>query len=298
MNPRGASEAGGAAGSKLIRSCPVGCAGDLVETAIVLPEGALCRCPVCGQLVSQITVEAFDRSMKEFDTPVGTLPTPRTQGRHDVRAARLFGTVKKLARAQPSEALRLLDIGCSSGALLRSAQCAGFIVEGVEPAAQAAASAQRAGLNVFHGYLQDARYPAGRFDAVMLMEVIEHLPDPRALLREAWRVLKPEGVLVVGTGNGASWTVQLIGAGWGYLHVAQHGGHISFFNPHSLGRLAMQCGFRVERVQTRRVSLADKQQAGPAKYGVLKVVAEMLALPARLFGKGHDMLVFLRKCPV
>ncbi len=292
------TDAGGVADTRLIRNCPVGCAGEMVETAIVLPEGALRRCSVCGQLASQITVGAFDRSMKEFDTPAGTLPTPRTQSRHDVRAARLFEDVKKLARTRSAEGVRLLDIGCSSGALLRSAQRAGFIVEGVEPAAQAAASAKSAGLNVFHGYLQDARYPAASFDAATLMEVIEHLPDPSALMREVWRVLKPNGVLVVGTGNGASWTVQLVGAGWGYLHVAQHGGHISFFNPHSLGRLATQCGFRVERVQTRRVSLADKQQAGPARYGVLKVMAEMLALPARMFGKGHDMLVFLRKVPV
>lgn len=298
MSRREVLDSGGAAGAKLIRNCPVGCADDMVETAILLPEGALRRCLGCGQLVSQITVESFDRSMKEFDTPAGTLPTQRTQARHDVRAVRLFGVVKKLARARSAEGVRLLDIGCSSGALLRSAQRAGFLVEGVEPAAQAAASAKSAGLNVFHGYLEDARYPAASFDAATLMEVIEHLPDPSALLQEVWRVLKPNGILVVGTGNGASWTVQLIGAGWGYLHVAQHGGHISFFNPHSLGRLATQCGFRVERVQTRRVSLADKQQTGPARYGVLKVLAEMLALPARMFGKGHDMLVFLRKCPV
>ena len=63
MSRGGAADAGSASSAKLIRSCPVGCAGDLVETAILLPEGALRRCQVCGQLVSQITVEAFDRSI-------------------------------------------------------------------------------------------------------------------------------------------------------------------------------------------------------------------------------------------
>lgn len=297
MSGREVAAAGGAAGAKLIRNCPVGCVGDLVETAIVLREGALRRCPVCGQLVSQITVEAFDRSMKEFDTPAGTLPTQRTQARHDARAAKLFGVVKKLACAQSERGIRLLDVGCSSGALLRSAQRAGFVVEGVEPAEHAAASAKTAGLNVFHGYLQEARYPAASFDAVTLMEVIEHLPDPSALLREVWRILKPNGVLAVGTGNGASWTVRLVGARWGYFQVAGHGGHISFFNPTSLGVLAQRCGFRVERGETRRVSLAEPHEAGRVTYRMLKVVAEVLAMPARLFGKGHDMLTFLRKVP-
>ena len=289
--------AGEVADVRLIQNCPIGCAGEMVETAIVLPEGALRRCSVCGQLASQITVGAFDRSMKEFDTPRGTLPTPRTQARHDARAAKLFGVVRKLVGSQPEEAVRLLDIGCSSGALLRRAQREGFIVEGVEPAPQAAACAKDAGLKVFQGYLQDARYPASRFDVITLMEVIEHLSDPNALLKEVWRVLKPNGVLVVGTGNGASWTVQLVGARWGYFQVAEHGGHISFFNPMSLGLLAQRCGFRVERSETRRVSLVEPHKVGRVTYRSLKVAAEMLAMPARLFGKGHDMLMFLRKVP-
>lgn len=283
-----------AAGVRLIERCPVGCRSDLVETTIILPEGPLRRCPSCGQLVSQITAQAYAESMHEFNTPRGTLPTQRTQQRHDERAAKLFRTVSSLLRAEPRGA-RLLDVGCSSGALLGSARRHGFDVEGVEPAVQAAEYARSTGLTVFQGYLQDACYPAASFDVVTLMEVIEHLADPSALLKEVWRILKPNGVFVVGTGNGASWTIQLVGASWGYLHVAQHGGHISFFNPDSLGNLAKQCGFIVERIETRRVSLADKQQAGRVKYGVLKVLAEMLALPARMFGKGHDMLVFLRK---
>lgn len=283
---------------KLIERCPIGCGGDLIETAIVLAEGALCRCPACGQLVSQITAQAFASSMKEFDRPRGTLPTPRTQERHDARAARLFGTIREQVRSWSSgEIPRLLDIGCSSGGLLRSAVQHGFDAEGVEPAPQAAEFAKSAGLRVFQGYLEEARFPASSFDAVTLMEVIEHLPDPGALLKEVWRVLKPNGVLVVGTGNGTSWTVQLVGACWGYFQVAEHGGHISFFNPMSLELLAQRCGFRVERSETRRVSLAEPHEVGRGTYRLLKVAAEVLAMPARLFGKGHDLLTFLRKVP-
>lgn len=287
--------AGGVVGTRLIERCPVGCEGDLVETAIVLPEGALRRCLVCGQLVSQITALAFASSMKEFDQPRGTLPTEHTQRRHDARAAKLFRAVTALVGSEPGPALRLLDVGCSSGALLRSALRHGFDAEGVEPAAQAAGFAQGSGLKVFQGYLQEARYPDSSFDAVTLMEVIEHLPDPHALLKEVWRILRPNGVLVVGTGNGASWTVRLVGARWGYFQVAGHGGHISFYNPTSVGLLADRCGFQVEQNTTSRVSLAEPYEVGRVTYRVLKVVAEILALPARILGQGHDMLVLLRK---
>ncbi|OQW67620.1 MAG: hypothetical protein BVN29_01755 [Nitrospira sp. ST-bin5] len=262
----------------------------------MLPEGPLRRCRVCGQLVSQITAEAYTGSMKEFNTPRGTFPDLPSQRRHDARASKLFGVLRRLIRSESGTGARLLDIGCSSEALLRSAVTHGFDAEGVEPAAQAAEFAKSAGLKVFHGYLEEARFSASSFDAVTLMEVIEHLPDPSALLREVWRILKPNGVLVVGTGNGASWTVRLVGARWGYFQVAEHGGHISFFNPGSLAMLAQRCGFDVERSETRRVSLAERKEAGYVSYRLLRVATEVLAMPARLFGKGHDMLVFLRKC--
>ena len=291
-------DAGQVTCKRLIECCPVGCSDTLVETSIVLPEGPLRRCQACGQLVSQITAEAYTGSMKEFNTPRGTLPDLRSQRRHDARASKLFGMLRTLIRSESGTGARLLDIGCSSGALLRSAMMHGFGAEGVEPAAQAAEFANSTGLKVFHGYLEEARFPALSFDAVTLMEVIEHLPDPSALLREVGRILKPDGVLVVGTGNGASWTVRLVGARWGYFQVAEHGGHISFFNPLSLAMLSRRCGFDVERSETRRVSLAERKEAGYLSYRLLRVATEVLAMPARLFGKGHDMLVFLRKCPV
>jgi hypothetical protein len=77
--------------------------------------------------------------------------------------------------------------------------------------------------------------------------------------------------------------------------VNRHGGHISFFTPHSLSRLAARCGFRIERLETCHVRFIESYQATPVVYRSLKVLGEVLNVPARLLNRGHDMLAFLRK---
>ncbi|TKS60193.1 MAG: hypothetical protein EWM72_01577 [Nitrospira sp.] len=191
--------------------------------------------------------------------------------------------------------IRLLDIGCSTGALIMSAQRCGIDAEGLEPAGRAAQAAQAAGLRVFPGTLAEAGFPSASFQAATLIEVIEHLREPGDMLREMWRILEARGILIVGTGNAASWTVAVMKGGWDYFQVNRHGGHISFFTPHSLGRLAIRCGFRIERIETRHVRFVESYQASPAVYRGLKVLGEVLNVPARLLNRGHDMLAFLRK---
>ena len=171
----------------------------------------------------------------------------------------------------------------------------GIDAEGVEPASQAAQAAQTSGLKVFSGSLAAAAYPAARFQAATLIEVIEHLPRPGDVLREIWRILEPNGILVVGTGNAASWTVALMGSRWDYFQVDRYGGHINFFTPRSLARLAERCGYRVEGVESRCVRFVESYQASKVAYRTLKIVGEMLNGPARWSNKGHDMLAFLRK---
>jgi SAM-dependent methyltransferase len=193
------------------------------------------------------------------------------------------------------EPLRLLDVGCSTGALVMSALRDSVDAEGVEPAAKAARAAQAAGLKVHSGTLSEAAYQRESFQAVTLMEVIEHLRDPGELLREISRILLPGGILVIGTGNAASWTVMLMGERWDYFQVERYGGHISFFTPHSLTCLAQRCGFSIERLETQRVRFVESHQASPMVYRSLKVLAEALNVPAKWLHKGHDMLAFLRK---
>lgn len=280
---------------RLITGCPIGCGNELVETDMVLAEGPLLRCAVCGHLASQIRESAYVSALEKFDSERGTLPTASNQDRHDQRAGKLFKQVRFMLGLRAEDTIRHLDIGCSTGALIMSALREGIDSEGVEPAERAARAAQAAGLKVFPGMLESAQYPAGHFQVATLMEVIEHLRDPATLLQEAHRILAPNGVLVVGTGNASSWTVALMGGRWDYFQVEPFGGHVSFFTPRSISRLAERCGFRVERLETQRVRFVESHQAPKVVYRTLKILAEGLNVPARWLNKGHDMLVFLRR---
>ena len=62
-------------------------------------------------------------------------------------------------------------------------------------------------------------------------------------------------------------------------------------------RLAENCGFAVERIETARVRFFEKADASRVLYTAGKIAAELLNLPARLLGRGHDMLAYLRRPP-
>lgn len=279
--------------SPYITACPVGCGAPLTPTAIALPEGPLRRCTACGQLLSQIDEPAYWRSMRQFDQRQFNLPTPHELERGFKVARRRLSKISALLK-QPSAAIRVLDVGCSRGSLLAAGVKLGFRMEGVEPAPSMAAAARAQGLTAHTGLLEDIGFAAASFDAVTLFEVIEHLKGPLTLLRECRRVLKPGGLLVLSTGNTASWTVAAMRERWDYFHIAKDGGHISFYNPRSVALLASRSGFAVERIETARVKLFEQGDVVRWRYVAGKLAAELLNLPARLAGHGHDMLVFLR----
>jgi 2-polyprenyl-3-methyl-5-hydroxy-6-metoxy-1,4-benzoquinol methylase len=281
---------------RLIQHCPVGCDSQLATSAIVLPEGPLLRCAACGQLVSQITTAAWQRSMTAFDSHEFNRPSAAESARRVALARRRLTRAGRLLGKAPGE-IRLIDVGCSRGDFVAAAVQLGIHAEGVEPAPQIAAAARAAGLIVHQGLLEEQRFAAASFDVVTLFEVIEHLPAPMALLRECHRILPPDGILIASTGNTASWTVAAMQARWDYFQVAQDAGHVSFFNPRSIALVAARTGFGVEHIGTARVRFVEESAAPRWLYRLGKIVAEFANLPARLLGGGHDMLVYLRRQP-
>lgn len=279
---------------RYIEACPVGCAVPLVATDLVLPEGPLLRCPECRQRVSSCSKERFDHALNRWHTAEGTLPGPQSEARRDQLSERWLTRISALLGRRPQDT-RLLDVGCSSGALLLTARALGFDSHGVEPSPEAAETARRAGLDVVTGFLETAGFPDVAFDALILMEVIEHLGEARPLLAECRRVLKAGGVLLVTTPNFASWTASIMGARWDGLSLTAMGGHISFFNPGSMRLIAERTGFETARIDTRNVRFFERGQCSRALYSVAKLGSEALNWPARLAGKGHDMQAYLRR---
>lgn len=280
---------------RLFYRCPLGCSADLQTSAITLTEGPLLRCAMCGQLLSSCTRGQYQQALKKWDTASGTTPEGRSAARfRRVTERRLRYALRLLGRSFPPP-LRLLDVGCSSGALLAVAARLGFSPSGVEIASKAAETARRAGFEVFCGLLHEARFADEAFDVITAFELIEHLNNPLLLLRECHRILKPEGVLIINTPNAASWTASVMKERWDGFSLTSMGGHVSFFSPRSLAHLADQCGFRVERLETRRVRFVESDQAGMIVYRACKVLGEALNIPASLWNMGHDMLVFMRR---
>lgn len=149
---------------------------------------------------------------------------------------------------------RLLDVGCGAGVFLATMRQRGWAVAGLEPNRAYAQSLQsRYGLDVHVGMLEDMPTGWGSFDAVTLLDVIEHLPDPSAALTRAWQALRPGGVLAITTPNVASIEHRLFGRHWFALQPPDH---LWLFSASSLKQLATNAGFE-------SVSLAGS----PVSYG-------------------------------
>lgn len=277
-----------------VTACPVGCTTVIADTALQLHEGPLRRCGGCGQLLSSASEARYSETMAQFDDGAFNLTAGRAQARRDAVAHRRLTRIATLLGKSP-KGIRLCDVGCSRGQFVAAALAAGFSAEGVEPAPQIAQAARDAGLPVRTGLLEDQLYADASFDALTLFEVVEHLRAPLPLLAECRRVLKPGGILLISTGNAASWTAAAMGARWDYFDMARDGGHVSFFNPRSMATLAANAGFEVAGIDTARVKFHDRENTPRWRYAAGKLLAEALNLPARLAGRGHDMLAWLRK---
>ena len=191
---------------------------------------AIFRCSHCGFLQCSDFADVLslyeDMEDPEYELTAG----PRT-----LQARKLVELMEKFC---PVPA-RLLDVGAGIGLLLSEAEKRGYQAVGIEPSHWLAGKASKAGLDVHRGVLPhpDVRGP---FDAVCLIDVIEHVPDPVGLLRTIRAVMAPAGKIVIVTPDVKSVMARLMGRKWWHFRAA----HIGYFDQTTLEKACHAAGLK------------------------------------------------------
>jgi SAM-dependent methyltransferase len=142
---------------------------------------------------------------------------------------------------------RLLDIGCGAGNLLQAARKNGWNAQGLDVSAGAVQHVRSLGYEVFEGELQDAAFPSQHFDVVTAAELLEHLIDPRPLLQEVARILRPGGLFWTTTPHARGLSGRMLGLKWRCVWPPEH---LQLFSIRGLTKLLRDAGFRQLRIQT------------------------------------------------
>ena len=141
---------------------------------------------------------------------------------------------------------RVLDIGSGPGHFLHRAKERGWTAVGLEASPAAVEVSRRLGVEVHQGYFEGTSASAelGQFDAIHMQHVLEHAPDPHALLMGLFDRLKPGGIICVEVPNDFSVVQEILHTSLQFpaWWVAPPE-HLNFFSQASLDSTLTRCGF-------------------------------------------------------
>ena len=166
-------------------------------------------------------VARFDALAEDWWNPEG--PMAPLHKINPIRIGWLIETLARRFRAQgpaPLEGRTILDVGCGAGLLSEPLSRLGAVVTGLDPApsaiaaARAHAEATGAELTYRAGTVEDLAAEGAKFDAVLAMEVVEHVEDVAGFVATAASLVAPGGVLCLSTLNRTpkSFALAIVGA--------------------------------------------------------------------------------------
>ena len=226
------------------------CGSDDYNVKYIKDGYNIVQCNVCGMVyvnprLSQQAIndfyhedyfhgKGFDKSI-EYKKEFERLSKQTELSDWDVAA------IKELLKTETSDSKpNLLDIGCGMGLFLWKAKNAGFNVEGIELSSYAADFVQSLDIKIIGKSIYDTTLKEESYDAIVMKEVIEHLPNPRLALEKIYKALKKGGLLFMTTGNYGSPERKLKGKNWFYFMPE---GHIYIFSNRTMKKYLNEIGF-------------------------------------------------------
>lgn len=184
----------------------------------------------------------------------------------------------------------VLDVGCAQGMLGHLVKDQGLTLDGVEANAEWAEMARPYYRNVWSSFVEDAPLPDNEYQLVVCGDILEHTPDPVAVLKRLRQAATPDATFIVSVPNIAHLAVRMMLLA-GRFPKMDRGPldrtHLQFFTKDTAREMVEAAGLRVERTLTTGVPLDEvwKKGEGSAMYKVFsRCQHAALAVAPRLFG--------------
>ncbi len=242
------------------------------------------QCRRCG-LVTLHPRPSADEVLDAYDTylPVNTDEIDSWQ---NMIAPVVDISAKLVLENTKTQGRRLLDIGCGYGFFLNKMAQLEWQVEGIEVSKPGRDYArQELGLCIHPKPLETMAFPSEHFDAVTLFYVIEHVLDPGLILKEVYRILKPNGMLLLRWPHSTP-LVKVLGPLARKFDIYHTPFHLYDFNPTAMQKLVAQSGFSENQNLIGGFTLPNKRLHrfcsilfGRMAQGIYRVSAGRVLLP-------------------
>lgn len=211
-------------------------------------------------------------------------PEQSSPWRHHLRKRREYvqRVVRRhLQRARIERAARLLDLGCGDGNNLTwlSAFAEHSYGSDYNLVRLVRARARNPRATIFAADILDFPADDAVFDVIFFNHVIEHIPDDAAALAAVRRILKPGGLLVLGTPNEGSWWWQLA-----YKRDPQSlatTDHVHFYTGASIGAKVSNAGFRL--IETHHIGWGPPDWKLDGRIRKYRLVDDLFTAVGRVF---------------
>ncbi|MDD2805045.1 MAG: class I SAM-dependent methyltransferase [Elusimicrobiales bacterium] len=271
------------------------CGGALRREILRSQDSAILRCPACGFIwrdpyrgcAAAKCAACADRCIDRLATPGFLEARLRADGRRAARVARLAGG--------DLSGLAVLELGAGLGCLASHLQAAAGQYVGLE-SSPVFYGCLRQAFPDLAGKVENALLPGpehrGRFDLLVLVDVLQFAPKPLEFLREALLALKKTGRVYIEIPDESLMPLRAAARKALGLYGGSplHHGHINFFTPRSLRFLLKEAGLRAETLRQTSI-VADEDRLFLTLKRRPPGWARALSLAARL--TGADTLVRL-----
>lgn len=171
---------------------------------------------------------------------------------------------------------RILDLGCATGEYCSNLEDIGFKCTGVDINPKYIEKALEKGIDAYEMEGDNLNFPDDAFDTVLIFEVLEHIPDPYPILKEARRVARKNILITV---PNSTQFAALRSIGLTYEHVLEKD-HVNFFTREDLEDLISKEFKRFEVVEDDPIDLIPLITKNSSKW---------LKLMFSLFNKFHSI---------